>query len=505
MAVKDFPKTEVCPVPIDIKSLTNSGWDSSEGRYAYRVAQQIVENGRLGFDVQPISGVFTKAPNGIIYASHEFGNAFFMLPTAFLNLILKNILSSFISQNFIEIIQKYIVSFQSGVYSATTAVTFFSILRIGFAQRVIPSFVATLCLATTTYFWTYSRDLYDTVLCSTLLTLSFLFILKYKEENRWIYLIGSFIFVGFGFITRTSMILVIITSLFYLTIITRKTKLLQVLSTAFLTLSPFLIWQSWYNHLRTGIFYISPVQTAKYASTNALDGNVFVGLAGLIFSPGKSIFVYAPLLILSVFLFHKFLRQHQKEALYILLLTTMWLLLHAKLRSWYGAWGWGPRHFITILPILFLPFAVNIVYAFRHIKLKILLIILATFGFLLSVSSIISNWYFRMKIAKITGRDGDDVLIWGFWNSQAVDMLKASVENIYRILTNSAIIEIPGTPIINSYGSSTIYVWPNMLIYFGIPWYLVAFLVITLLTFMFFALKNIFGSENDMPSEARGC
>ena len=40
--------------------------------------------GRLGFE-HPVAGIFTTAPNGWTYASHEFGNIFLMIPTAALN------------------------------------------------------------------------------------------------------------------------------------------------------------------------------------------------------------------------------------------------------------------------------------------------------------------------------------------------------------------------------------------------------------------------------------
>ncbi|MCP6760255.1 MAG: glycosyltransferase family 39 protein [Fischerella sp. CENA71] len=474
-------------------ALTNNGWDSSEGRYAYLVAEQIVKHGHLGFDVQPIPGVFVEAPNGRIYAAHEIGNALFLIPTAFFNLVIENILSNFISdKKFITIIQQFIVSFQGGVYSALTATTFFGILRVGFSLQVITSFLATLCLALTTYFWTYSRELYDTVLSTTFLTLSFLFLLNYKQSNKWWHLVTSFIFLGLGFITRISMILAIVTSFFYLILITKSvTKLTRRISIGLFTLLPFVLWQFWYNNLRTGIFYVSPVQTEKYISTNSLDGNLIIGLAGLLLSPGKSIFIYAPLLILSVFLFYKFYREQKKEAMYVLVLTVLWFLLHARLRNWYGAWGWGPRHLITILPIMFIPFAVNIEYVWKNAKLKIYSIFLAGFGFIISLSSIISNWYFRLKLAEKNGMASDDFFIWSFWNSQAIDMLKAAIGNIYRIFTQSPPLEIAGTPAINSYCSSTVYVWANMMLYFGIPWYAMAFLVAPLLLIMYLSLRSI--------------
>jgi hypothetical protein len=481
-------------------ALSNSGFDNSEGVFHYQVAAQIVKHGQLGFDNLP-SGVFQFAPNGKAYASHEIGNTIFMVPTAFINVMLENILSKFINLDKIVLLQNFILSFQSGVYSAITAATFFAILHARFSIAKIPSFLATLCLTLTTYFWAYSRNLFDGVLCATLLTLSFFLLLTYRQKNKLGYLFGCFTCLGFAFITRISMILAILVTCTYL-LIAYRSKLatrIQGFFLAGLTLLPFVIWQCWYNYLRTGIFYQSPVQTAAYAENNALDGNILIGIAGILISPGKSILIYAPLLIMSAFLFKKFYQEHQQEAIYIGALTVLWLVVHSRLRSWYGAWGWGPRHYITILPLIFLPFAVNIEYVMREKTLKIATIILGTFGFMLGLSSIISNWHFRMEYARQNGLISDSTFVWSFGDSQSIDMLKAGFGNILRMLTHAPTISIEDTySEANEYASSTANLWFNSLIYAGIPWYIVAILVIPLAALIYFSARNILATESQL-------
>lgn len=481
-------------------ALSNNGFDNSEGIFHYEVAVQIVKHGKLGFDMLP-SGVFQFAPNGKAYASHEIGNTLFVLPTAFVNIMLENILARFISLDKIVLLQNFILSFQAGIYSAITATTFFAILHVRFLKAKIPSFLATLCLMLTTYFWTYSRNLYDGVLCATLLTLSFFLLLTYRQKNKSWYLVGCFVCLGFAFITRISMILAILVTCAYL-LIANRSKLvtrIQEFSLAGLTLLPFILWQCWYNYLRTGIFYRSPVQAAVYAENNALDGNILVGIAGVLISPGKSILIYAPLLIMSAYLFNKFYREHQKEAIYIGALTILWFILHGRLRSWYGAWGWGPRHYITILPLIFLPFAINIEYVMKKMTLKITAIILGSFGFMLGLSSIISNWHFRMEYARQNGLMSDNIFIWSFGDSQSIDMLKAAFGNIVRILTHAPIITIEDTySEANEYASSTVNIWANSFVHAGIPWYIVVILVSPLVILMYFSTRNILAPERQL-------
>lgn len=475
--------------------LTNSGGIGfSEGEYSYWVAEQIIKHGRLGFS-QPLEGVFEVAPNGITYASHEIGNTLFMLPTACVNLAIDFFLSKNLNEDSIVKIKDFILSFQPSIFSAVTATVFFSILHFKFSKNVLYSFIATICLAFTTYFWEYTRSLYDGVLCTTLLTTSFYYLLEYKETNKHKYLILAFLGLGFGFITRFPMILPLITSIVFASISTSRKDRVTLYTLIFLILFPFFLWQAFYNHLRTGLFYLPAVLLSKYAGTNL--GNTDISFPtkfiGLLVSPGKGLLIYAPLLILSILFFSKFSKVFRKEAIYISATVIVWLLLHSNLGSnWYGAVGWGPRHLIVILPIAFIPFAVNIEVALRNVYIKFATFILAMFGFVLSISSIISNFQFRISYAREYGWDEDKFLVWGFWHSQSVDMIKAALDNIARILSGSPVIELANQPSkVNEYASSTLNVWANSLIYSGVPWYIAVLLTIPLFCLGFWALLKI--------------
>ena len=167
-------------------------------------------------------------------------------------------------------------------------------------------------------------------------------------------------------------------------------------------------------------------------------------------------------------------------------------MLHTRLRSWYGADGWGPRHLITILPILFLPFAVNLEYVWQQVSLRIITICLAGFGFILALSSIIYNWHFRMMYAVEQNIADDKNFIWGWSHSQAIDMLHAGVGNIIRIITKAPIIVIKNSySEANEYASSTLNLWSNSLIYAGIPWFAVIILLVPLFLLIYLSARNI--------------
>ncbi len=337
--------------------LTNCGVDMSEGRGHYGLALHILETGELGYAEAEIWNL-TVAPNGRTYGSHEFGNTLMLLPLAAAERGVESRLSAMGKPpELIRRVREFGPPFQSSLYSALTATALYAILRRHFGRSRRWAFLGALAMATTTFCWTYSRMLFDNVLCGTLLTGSFLGLLDYRRDGRLRHVAAAFALLGLGVATRVSMVLPVAASAVYVLAaegwsIARSWRAAAV---AALALAPFLAWQLWYNHLRTGNPLVSPVQTAQYAANNGLDGPLLTGVMGLLFSPGKSVFVYAPLLVLSVARFPRFARSHRPEALYLAILAGAWLLLHAKLRSWWGAWGWGPRHFVTVVPLLLLP------------------------------------------------------------------------------------------------------------------------------------------------------
>jgi len=458
-----------------IFALTNSGFDTSEGSGHYYIAEHFIKTSQLGVPPgQNFIDTDYVAPSGWRYGAHEIGNTLFMLPTALFNVLLANLLAGRLSSDLIDRLQQFIISFQPSVYSALTLMGFYGILKTGFKQRPGYSLLATAGLAFTSFFWAYTRNLYDGVLCTTLLVFSFWALLIYKRQRNTRWLIAIYVCLGFATITRLSMIFPTFATSFYIAWLQRRSPLqiLRAAGIAALVMLPFALWQSWYNWLRTGIFYKSPVQMDAYAHNNGLDGNIWEGIAGLLVSPGKSLLIYVPLLVVSLLLVRKFYRDWPQEGLYWFALIVPWFLLHAKLRNWYGAWGWGPRHFVTVVPLLLLPLAVNLPYVFQVTRLRILTLVLSLWGFILGVAVMISNWHFRMVLARQEDRLDDAIFVWGWRHSQAIDMLQGAVGNLVRIATQSPPIVIASEySEANEYVSSTLNVWPNALIAVGIPWY----------------------------------
>ncbi|MBM3256662.1 MAG: hypothetical protein FJZ04_04330, partial [Candidatus Moranbacteria bacterium] len=84
--------------------------------------------------------------------------------------------------------------------------------------------------------------------------------------------------------------------------------------------------------------------------------NILFGLYGLLLSFGKSIFVYNPILLLSLFFVGSFYRKFQKEAVFLTIFSLL-LLLFVSWTHWWSDETWGPRYLIAFIFPLMIPLA----------------------------------------------------------------------------------------------------------------------------------------------------
>jgi hypothetical protein len=95
--------------------------------------------------------------------------------------------------------------------------------------------------------------------------------------------------------------------------------------------------------------------TAGYGPKEDFSTNVFTGLYGLLLSPGKSLFLYTPLYLLSLFLISRFVRRHRAEGALLVTCTVAYLLVISKWWAFYGGWCWGPRLLVPLASLWVLP------------------------------------------------------------------------------------------------------------------------------------------------------
>jgi hypothetical protein len=108
-------------------------------------------------------------------------------------------------------------------------------------------------------------------------------------------------------------------------------------------------------------------------------GSIITGVWGLWLSPGKSIFLYAPFVLLAIAGIVISIRRLPTEMSLLIALVAANTLFFARVRFWSGDWAWGPRYMLIVLPCL----AVMCAPLVNRVRWRQALAALAGLGFLL--------------------------------------------------------------------------------------------------------------------------
>jgi hypothetical protein len=128
----------------------------------------------------------------------------------------------------------------------------------------------------------------------------------------------------------------------------------------------------------------------------------FVGLWSFFFSFGKSIFFYAPPLVVSVLALGRFCRTRASLAWAILLAAGPVIFLYSRYAHWSGDWCWGPRYLLFFVPVALMP-AVFLVDRLLAARRRIALggcAILLLIGFGDQVAGGSQYWDFFIRFSK---------------------------------------------------------------------------------------------------------
>jgi len=111
---------------------------------------------------------------------------------------------------------------------------------------------------------------------------------------------------------------------------------------------PAMAMTAFYNWLRFGNPLSSGYEGEGFTTP------IWEGLWGLLFSTGKSVFAYSPVLIALPFALKPFIKRAKPEALFFSTLLGITVIYYSVWWAWYGGFSWGPRFLVPILPFAIL-------------------------------------------------------------------------------------------------------------------------------------------------------
>lgn len=129
----------------------------------------------------------------------------------------------------------------------------------------------------------------------------------------------------------------------------------------------------------------------------------FNAFLGLLFSPGKGIIFYAPILLLFVFVYRRPLKEIELEEIICLSLFLVAVLFYSFFSIWSGGGAWGPRYLLPVLPFGLIVLAKNDYFRLKKINF---LFVLSLVGFFVQFPACIVRWggpvnaFFNLGITK---------------------------------------------------------------------------------------------------------
>ena len=85
---------------------------------------------------------------------------------------------------------------------------------------------------------------------------------------------------------------------------------------------------------------------------NTFHNPLFVGIAGYLFSPGKSIFLFCPLALVAIAGLPRLWKLDRSLAALCTITPLVYLVLYSKLTNWEGGYNYGPRYMVPSLVLL---------------------------------------------------------------------------------------------------------------------------------------------------------
>lgn len=324
--------------------------ESSDGLSALNVARNIVCCGSVEMAPPEYSGgLQTKlGRDGKYYSPTSLGSSLLYLPAA-AGTKFFYALNNFEQGKYFPLQLDYVLTFFASFTNPILAFILFlvncKIFKL-FIKKDTSAFFLSFIISFSTNLLPLAKHSFFHIPFALFLSLSFYYILLFAErEKNDKYLVLSSICFGLAILTYNLIFIIILA--IYLVFLWFNLKDWKPIYKWLLSMIPFVLIVGYFNFIRFG----SPFNLGY--DFNAFDlkekGNVLKGAFGLLFSSGKSVFLYSPLLILSyIYAIKTFKKDYISR--FIIFLTIILTLAYGGFVFWSGDLAWGPRYMSILIP-----------------------------------------------------------------------------------------------------------------------------------------------------------
>jgi len=319
-----------------------------DGNIQYMVAESLVHRGSLAIS-RAWPDDLPRGRNGQYYSTYPIVASLVQLP----GLVVLEAISA-VRPDARGLARPLTTHVACSAFGALTCALFYCLCRQRRLSRRASS-AATAMLALGTTVWVYAHYSYSEIAQAALFTGFVLELLRVRDDPtprraRWLGLYAGLVF-SIKYIFAAS----VLGGVVYLALALRRDRrlVLRLALAGATTAVPFVILALVYNALCWG----SPLTTGytPYFATYWGE-NPAVGLWGMILSPGKSLFLYSPPLVLGLAGLPRLWRDHRAACLAVIAAGAPVLAIYSRYKL-DGDYSWGPRFVIYLVPALGLSFA----------------------------------------------------------------------------------------------------------------------------------------------------
>ena len=330
--------------------LATTGGSMATDIMSYEVAKNIVEHGSvaMSFNVHDMDA--HRGVDGRYYSPYGIGHPIYAVPFYVAGRLAEEATGFGVGKP--EAIRKaFFVLGNAFAAAATVWLTFLFALRLGGSARAAAATALTVGFAT--LLWPYAKMGFNAPVAALTLLCGVHLLWTGVRDTRPAVLWMSGIGFGCALLVRHELALAMLPAGLWILLESRgdvRLALRRAVPVA-VPVAAAVLLTLYYNHVRFGNLW----DTGYLRDSTAAFGPVSTGLLGLAASPGRSLFLFAPVTALGLAAFPAVWRRDRGTVLLLGGTAAVLTVFYASQLYWDADRSYGPRYLVPILPFLCLP------------------------------------------------------------------------------------------------------------------------------------------------------
>ena len=332
--------------------LATTGGSMATDIMSYEVAKNIVEHGSVAMSFNVHDMEAHRGIDGRYYSPYGIGHPIYAVPFYLAGRVTEE--ATGLSVGKPEALRKAFFVLGNAVAAAATVwLTFLFALRLAGSARAAAATALTLGFAT--LLWPYAKMGFNAPVAALALLWGVYLVWTGVRDTRPAALWLSGIGFGCALLVRHELALAMLPAGLWVLVESGwnvRTALKRAIPVA-VPVAAAVLLTLYYNHVRFGNLW----DTGYLRDSTAAFGPVSTGLWGFVASPGRSLFLFAPVTALGLAAFPGLWRRDRATAVLLGGTVVVLTLFYASNLYWDADRSYGPRYLVPLLPLLCLPLA----------------------------------------------------------------------------------------------------------------------------------------------------